>query len=128
MDHDAIAFGDEFVDLLVVIRKGGPCSLDHGADAVVSLAKGVRAIVPYEVRSIELRNPLEAAAVPDRLGDFANQPLVLLAHIPAFISAIERRYQPRPKAVGCMPKLSRSPASSARSLSRLSRTLCGDLL
>src|SRR5262249_30816616 len=40
--HDAIAVGDEFVNLLVVIRKGGPCPLAHGADTVVSFAKGVR--------------------------------------------------------------------------------------
>ena len=41
MDHDAIAFGNEFVNLLVVVRKRCPGAFDHGADALVSFAKGV---------------------------------------------------------------------------------------
>ena len=46
MDHDAIAFGNEFVNLLGVVRKRCPGAFDHGADALVSFAKGVGAIVP----------------------------------------------------------------------------------
>jgi len=80
VDHEAIAFGNEFVNLLVVVRKRCPGAFDHGADALVSLAKGVGAIVSYEIQRVELRDPIKAAAVPNDFGDLADQFLVLLAH------------------------------------------------
>jgi hypothetical protein len=80
MDHDAIAFGDEFVNLLVVVRERCPSAFDHGADALVSFAKGIRAIVPHEIRRLELGDRIKAPAVPDDGGDLVDQPLVLLAH------------------------------------------------
>jgi hypothetical protein len=79
MNHDAIAFGDEFVNLLMLVRERCPGAFDHGADALMSFAKGIRAIVPHEIRSVELGDPIKAAAIPDDGGDLADQPLVLLA-------------------------------------------------
>src|SRR5262249_22714830 len=80
MDHYAIAFGNQLVNLLVVVRERCPGSFDHGADARVSFAKGVRAIVSHEIRSVKLGDAIEVAAIPDDVGDLAHQPLVLLAH------------------------------------------------
>src|SRR5262245_395807 len=80
MEHYAIALGDEFVNLLVVVWKGGPGSLDHGADARVSFAQGVRPIVAHEIRCVELGDPIKAPPVPDDVCDLAHQALVMLAH------------------------------------------------
>src|SRR4030095_7376193 len=77
MDHNAIAFGDEFVNLLVVVRERCPSAFDHGTDALVSFAKGIRAIVPHEIRRVELGDRIKAPAVPDDGGDLVDQPLVL---------------------------------------------------
>ena len=51
MAHDAIALGNEFVKLLVLVRERCPGSFDHGAGARVSFANGVPAIVAHEIRS-----------------------------------------------------------------------------
>ena len=77
--------------LFVVVRKRCPRTFDHGADALMPLAKRVRAIVAHEIWGIELRDTIQATAVPDDLGDFANEAFVFLAHTPAPVSAAERR-------------------------------------
>ena len=51
---------DEFVSLLVVVRERCPSAFDHGANALVSFAKGIRAIVPQEIRRVELGDPIKA--------------------------------------------------------------------
>src|SRR5262245_5225813 len=80
VNHDTVAFSDEFVNLLVVVGKRCPGAFDHGADAFMSLAKGVRAIVSHEVRGVELGDAIDTAPVPDSVREFANQALVVLAH------------------------------------------------
>src|SRR5262245_26792174 len=100
MDHDAIALGNEFVKLLMVVRKRGPGAFDHGVDALVSLAKRVRAIVRHEIRGVKLRDAIDAAPVPDHLGDFTNQLLVFLAHTLAPVSAAERSVSAAARSAG----------------------------
>ena len=72
MEHDAIAFGDELVNLLVVVRKRCPRTFHHGADALVPFTQGVWAIVPDEVQRVELRDTIEATPVPNHLGNLAD--------------------------------------------------------
>jgi hypothetical protein len=100
MEHNTVAFGDEFMNLLVVVRKRCPGSFDHGADALVSFTKGVREIVRHEIGSVELRDPVKTALVPDDVGDLAHQPLVLLAHqLLRFRAPPELQYTDQPFAI-----------------------------
>src|SRR5262245_20176633 len=77
--YDNWAFRDEVVEFLVVVRKGFPRSLDHTSDGRMTFLEGrIRPIVGDVVRSVEVRDAVESATVPDVLCKFADDRLVVV--------------------------------------------------
>src|SRR5262245_1913282 len=84
---DAITLADELKEFLVVVGEGRPRACHASADTLVSLAKRVWAIIPDEIGSVEVRDTIEAALVPDDLGQLPHERFVALDWV-----GVPRRY------------------------------------